>query len=232
MSGDPPTILVVEDDPGMRRFLRVTLVRAGYRVVEADRGGSALDAAATEIPDVVVLDLGLPDRDGMDVLKELRTWSGVPVIILSARDREGDKVNALDAGADDYLSKPFSAQELLARMRVALRHASRVEGPDQPVFRTGGLEVDLYRRQVWVDGREVHLTPKEYGLLAELAQHAGKVLTHRQLLNAVWGPDYGYEAHYLRVFMAQLRRKIETDPANPRYLRTESGVGYRLAAEP
>jgi two-component system KDP operon response regulator KdpE len=227
-----PLVLIVEDEPGLRRFLRVTLVNTGFRILEAARGAEALDLAAAHVPDLLLLDLGLPDMDGMEVLQELRRWSAAPVIILTARGTEGDKVRALDAGADDYLTKPFSAQELLARLRVALRHASRRQGPDEPVLQTGGLRVDLARRRVTVEDQEVHLTPIEFTLLATLAKHAGRVLTHRQLLNAAWGPDYGGEAHYLRVYMVQLRRKIERDPANPRYLRTETGVGYRLATEP
>ena len=231
MSTAGPLVLVVEDEPGLRRFLRATLVNAGFRIAEAERGAEALDAAAAQVPDLLLLDLGLPDMDGMQGLKELRRWSAAPVIVLTARDTEGDKVRALDGGADDYLTKPFSAQELLARLRVALRHASRRQGPDDPVFQTGGLCVDLARRRVTVEGKEVHLTPIEYTLLSTLVKHAGKVLTHRQLLNAAWGPDYGGEAHYLRVYMAQLRRKIERDPANPQFLVTETGVGYRLSAE-
>lgn len=232
MSTAGPLVLIVEDEPGLRRFLRVTLANAGFRVLETERGGEALDLAAARVPDLLLLDLGLPDMDGMAVLQELRRWSAAPVIVLTARDTESDKVRALDGGADDYLTKPFSAQELMARIRVALRHASRRPGPDEPVFQTGGLRVDLARRRVTVDEEEVHLTPTEFTLLSTLVKNAGKVLTHRQLLNAAWGPDYGGEAHYLRVYMAQIRRKIERDPANPRYLRTETGVGYRLAAEP
>lgn len=231
MTSPGALILLIEDEPGVRRFLRVTLVNSGYRVIEADRAASGLEKAAIECPDLVVLDLGLPDREGLEVIKELRTWTTVPVVILSARDSERDKVSALDGGADDYLTKPFSAVELLARLRVALRHASRVKGQEEPVYAVGELRVDLARRQVFVAGREVHLTPIEYKLLATLVQNAGKVLTHRQLLHAAWGPDYGYESHYLRVYMGQLRRKLEQDPADPRYIRTEMGIGYRLATD-
>jgi len=224
-------ILLIEDEPGIRRFLRVTLSSNGYRVTEAACAEDGLKHAASDRPDLVVLDLGLPDRDGMEVLKELREWNAVPVIVLTARDVEKAKVEALDAGADDYLTKPFGAGELLARIRVALRHALRATAPQDPIFTTGDLTVDLAARVVTVSGKEVHLTPIEFRLLATLVKHAGKVLTHRQLLNAGWGPEYGFEAHYLRVYMAQLRRKLEVDTANPRYLRTEPGVGYRLAVE-
>lgn len=230
MSPVNPLILIIEDEPGIRRFLRVTLSSHGYRVAEAACAQDGLRHAAADRPDLLILDLGLPDQDGMEVLKDLRGWSSVPVVVLTARDTEKAKVEALDGGADDYLTKPFGAEELLARIRVALRHALRASSPEDPVFVTGGLKVDLAARVVTVDGREVHVTPIEFRLLATLVKHAGKVLTHRQLLNAGWGPEYGFEAHYLRVYMAQLRRKIEATPAEPRYLRTEPGVGYRLVA--
>ncbi len=183
-------------------------------------------------PDLVVLDLGLPDMDGLEVIRQLRGWSAVPIIILSARQQEGDKVLALDAGADDYLTKPFGVAELLARIRVALRHATRsTSDSESPIFEVGDLRVDLSLRQVIVEGKEVHLTPIEYKLLVTLVHHAGKVLTHRHLLREVWGPGYAEESHYLRVYVAQLRRKLEADPARPRYLITEPGVGYRLRVE-
>lgn len=231
MSSTAPLVLIIEDEPGIRRFLRVTLSSHEYRVSEAACAEDGLKHAAADRPDLVILDLGLPDRDGMEVLKEIREWSSVPVVVLTARDTEKAKVQALDGGADDYLTKPFGAEELLARLRVALRHALRSSGPEEPVFVTGGLKVDLAARVVTIEGREVHLTPIEFRLLATLVKHAGKVLTHRQLLNAAWGPEYGFEAHYLRVYMAQLRRKLEADSADPRYLKTEPGVGYRLASE-
>jgi two-component system KDP operon response regulator KdpE len=216
----------------IRRFLRVSLAGEGYRVVEAATAAEALDQIAAQRPDVVVLDLGLPDRDGVGVIREVREWSPVPIVVLSVRDRESDKVSALEAGADDYLTKPFGVGELMARLRVALRHASVPGGTaDEPVFSTGELRIDLARRQVFVAGHEIRLTPIEYKLLALLVKNAGKVLTHRQLLRQVWGPEYGDENHYVRVYVAQLRRKIEADPARPRYLRTESGVGYRLVTE-
>jgi two-component system KDP operon response regulator KdpE len=228
---DGPLVLVVDDELGIRRFLRVTLQAHGFRVAEAALAGEALDKITTLRPDLVILDLGLPDRDGLDLTRDLREWTGVPIIVLSARDREEDKVRALDLGADDYLTKPFGTDELLARLRVALRHA-QMRPADQPaIFRAGGLTVDLARRHIAIDGREVHLTPIEYKLLSTLVLHAGRVLTHRQLLRAVWGPEYGDENHYVRVYMAQLRRKIETEPARPRYIRTEPGVGYRLVEQ-
>jgi two-component system KDP operon response regulator KdpE len=226
-----PLVLIVDDEIPIRRFLRVSLAGEGYRVVEAGTAGEALDQIAAQRPDVVVLDLGLPDRDGVALIREIREWSSVPIVVLSVRDRESDKVSALETGADDYLTKPFSVGELLARLRVALRHAIVGGAADEPVFATGDLRVDLARRQVFVAEREIRLTPIEYKLLALLVKNAGKVLTHRQLLRQVWGPEYGDENHYVRVYVAQLRRKLEADPARPRYLRTEPGVGYRLVTE-
>lgn len=234
MTGDAPLILVIEDEPPIRRFLRASLGAEGYRLAEAGTGQQGLSMAATQPPDLVLLDLGLPDMDGLQIIEELRGWSQMPILILSARDQEEDKVIALDRGADDYLSKPFGVDELLARIRVALRHQARISG--QPTgamarFSVGDLTVDLEARRVFVRGQEVHLTPIEYRLLATFVQHAGKVLTHRFLLKEVWGPGHIEETHYLRVFTANLRRKLEADPARPRYLLTEQGVGYRLAAE-
>ncbi|MCX6046693.1 MAG: response regulator [Chloroflexi bacterium] len=226
------TILVIEDEAPIRRFLRASLPSHGYRLEEADTGENGLRQAAMHKPDLVILDLGLPDIDGLEVTKRLREWMSTPIIVLSARGREDDKIAALDAGADDYLTKPFGMGELLARLRVALRRTIRLPGETaDPVFRVGDLRVDLLRRQVWVGDAEVHLTPIEYKLLTTLVQHAGKVLLHRHLLSEVWGPDYMQENHYLRVYMGLLRHKLEIDPARPRYLRTEPGVGYRLAAE-
>jgi two-component system KDP operon response regulator KdpE len=227
-----PTVVVIEDEPQIRRFLRAALVSQGYRFHEAATGREGLTEAATRQPDVIILDLGLPDLDGLEIIRRVREWTTVPIIVLSARDQEGDKIKALDLGADDYVSKPFGVGELLARMRAALRHAAiasqlRVE----PVFTLDALQVDLMRRRVSVGGAEVHLTPIEYKLLTALVRHAGNVVTHRQLLKEVWGPSYEDQAHYLRVFMLQLRRKLETDPARPRFLRTEPGVGYRLAGD-
>jgi two-component system KDP operon response regulator KdpE len=229
MSEPGPLVLVVEDEPQLRRFLRTALGAQGYRVVEAESVREALVAATTHNPELILLDIGLPDGDGIDLTRRVREWSRVPIIVISARGREDDKVAALDAGADDYLTKPFGVNELLARIRVALRHALiAASALGEPVLEIGPLRLDLARREVRVAGAEVHLTPLEYRLLALLAQNAGKVLTHRQILKEVWGPGSANETHYLRVFMAQLRRKIEADPARPRLLLTEPGVGYRM----
>ena len=226
-----PAIVLIEDEPQIRRFLRASIAALGYRLFEAATGGDGIVEVATRQPDVVILDLGLPDMDGLIVIRRIREWSAVPIIVLSARGQEQDKIAALDAGADDYVSKPFAVGEVLARVRVALRHGARVGETGDTAFALGELHVDLARRHVTVAGREVRLTPTEYKLLTTLIHHAGKVLTNRQLLKEVWGPSHEQEAHYLRVYMAQLRRKLEADPARPRYLLTEPGVGYRLAAE-
>ncbi len=232
MADDKELILLIEDEPQMRRFLRITLQSHGYRLVEAETGQEGLMQATTRNPDVVLLDLGLPDLDGLEVTRRLREWSETPVIVISAREQERDKVNALDAGADDYLTKPFSAGELMARIRVALRHAAGMRaGEKEPVFVLQNLRIDLSMRQVFVDEREIHLTPIEYKLLITLARHAGKVITHRQLLKEVWGPAHVDEVQYLRVYMTQLRHKLETDPTRPRFLLNEPGVGYRLKYE-
>ena len=229
----PVRILVVEDEPQMQKFLRASLASEGYRALEATTGQQGLELARTHNPDLVLLDLGLPDIDGMEVTRELRDHSAKPIIVISARGQEEDKVRALDVGADDYLTKPFGTSELLARIRVALRHAARAsEGRVDPVIEVGAIKIDLDRRQVFAKGTEVHLTPNQYKLLAYLMRNAGKVLTHRQLLKEVWGPAYASQTHYLRVYMAQLRHKVEDDPARPRYLMTEPGVGYRLRVEP
>ena len=222
------TILIVEDEQPMRRFLSSALTANGFRVVEAStlREGEQLVTATP--PAAILLDLGLPDGDGLDLLGRLREWSHIPVIVLSARDRENDKVAALDAGADDYLTKPFGTSELLARIRVALRHARNAPLAEDPVVVVGPIKIDAARRQVTVDDTEIHLTPIEFKLLAFLARHVGKVLTHRQLLQEVWGPQNTQHHEYLRVHMAALRRKIEHDSARPRWLMTEAGVGYRM----
>lgn len=219
-------ILVVDDEPQIRRLLKVALAAHGYEVEDAVAGQEALNRVALSHPDLVVLDLGLPDLDGVDVVRRLREWSQVPVIVLSVREQEVDKVSALDAGADDYVTKPFGMGELLARIRVALR---RVEPKDQtPVLTFGRLVIDRARRLVSANGREVKLTPTEYEVLKALANDAGRVLTNRQLLRAVWGPGYESETHYLRVYVGQLRRKLEENPSQPEHLLTEPGVGYRL----
>ena len=225
-------ILVIDDEPEIRRAVRGGLVGARYTVEVAATGAEGLEVAARWHPDVVLLDLALPDADGLEVLAKLRAWSAVPVIVLSVRASDPDKIAALDRGADDYLTKPFSMDEMLARVRVALRHVARAAGGGgagaEAIFTTGDLVLDVAHRQVTVAGQEVHLTPTEYAVLTYLAQHAGKVITHRTLLRAVWGPAYESEAHYLRVFIGQLRRKLEPEPSRPRYLLTEPGVGYRL----
>ncbi len=223
-------ILIVEDERPIRRFLKVSLENQGYRVEECGTGAEALRSAAGLPPDLVILDLGLPDMDGQEVLRQLRDWYSGPVIVLSARDQESQKIQALDGGADDYLTKPFGSGELDARIRTAIRHANR-QVPQEKTLRTGELSVDLAARVVTCGGRQVHLTPLEYKLLVTLMKNAGKVLTHRQLLIEVWGPHHTLENHYLRVFVASLRRKLEDDPARPRYLITEQGVGYRFAAD-
>ena len=227
-----PVIVLIEDEPEIRRFLRATLTGQGYRLFEADTGAAGLIEAASRQPEVIVVDLGLPDMDGLAVIRRLREWTDAPIIVLSARGQERDKVTALDAGADDYVSKPFSAGELLARIRVALRHVAGAshEG-DDATFTVGGITVDLLRRHVHVDGAEVRLTPIEYKLLTTLIRYAGKVVTHQQLLREVWGPSHSAHSHYVRVYMGHLRHKLEAEPARPRYLTTEPGVGYRLAAD-
>ncbi len=224
-----PTILVIEDDPQIRRFLRATLVAEDYRLYEATTAEEGLREASTRQPDLILLDLGLPDADGLDVLRRVREFSQSPVIILSARGQERDKISALDLGADDYVAKPFAIGELMARVRAALRRSTILPADQSQSF--GNIEVDLGKRIVKVAGEEVHLTPNEYRLLQALLKNAGKVLTQRQLLNEVWGPNHTEHAQYLRVYMAQLRRKLEADPARPRHLLTEPGVGYRLITE-
>ena len=227
MSGPAPLILLIEDEPQMRRFLRVALEGSGYRYLEASTGQEGLNLAVQHRPDVVLLDLGLPDMDGLDLMSRLREWSRTPVIVISARGQESDKVGALDVGADDYLTKPFGTSELLARVRVALRHADPQAAAD-PIFVVGRWRVDLAKRLVLVNDQEVHLTPLEYKLFTTLIRHAGKVVTQRQLLKEVWGGVAGAQPLYLRVYMAQLRHKLEEEPSRPRHLQTEPGVGYRL----
>jgi two-component system KDP operon response regulator KdpE len=229
---DPPRILVIEDELPIRKFLRISLESNGFEMCEAETASRGLQSAAAKPPDAVILDLGLPDVDGLEVIRRLREWSAVPIIVLSARGREADKVAALDGGADDYLTKPFGVGELLARLRVAIRHNSQTStAATSSVFQSGELRIDLAARRVFAADVEVHLTPTEYRLLTTLVRNAGKVVTHRQLLKEVWGPDSAQENQYLRVYFGQLRRKIERDPTRPRHLLTEPGVGYRLAEE-
>jgi two-component system KDP operon response regulator KdpE len=226
-------VLLVEDEQQMRTFVRLALTAHGHRVFEVDTGKEALQQTAAHTPDLILLDLGLPDMDGLEVTRQLREWTATPIIIISARGQEREKVEALDAGADDYLTKPFGSAELMARIRVALRHAARTaQDPLTSVVTIGGaLRVDLAKRLVFQGESEVHLTPIEYKLLVALTKHAGMVLTHKQLLDQVWGPGHGHQMQYLRVYMAQLRQKLEENPAHPRYLVTEPGVGYRLKSE-
>lgn len=229
MTKNVPVIIVIEDDPPIRKFLRTGLTAQGFSIFEAETGKQGLIEAGVRKPDLVILDLGLPDMEGIEVIKTIRTWSALPIIVLSARNQEQAKIDSLDAGADDYLTKPFGIGELLARIRVALRHAARPSelAPDN-VFTTGDLKIDLLNRIVCVADQEVRLTPIQYRLLATLVKHAGKVLTHQQILKEVWGPSYQENAHYLRIYMSQLRHKLEADPTQPKLLLTESGVGYRL----
>jgi two-component system KDP operon response regulator KdpE len=223
-------VVVIEDEPQIRRFVRTGLEAEGCQVYEAATAERGLIEAGTRKPDLVVLDLGLPDRDGVDVVRDLRSWTSMPILILSARSEETDKVAALDAGADDYLTKPFGLAELLARVRALLRRSRTVDS-STPIVQMGEVTVDLTRRRVERGGEEIHLTPIEYRLLSLLIANAGRVLTHRQLLREVWGPSHADDTHYLRVYMTGLRRKLEADPTQPRHIRTESGVGYRLVIE-
>jgi two-component system KDP operon response regulator KdpE len=224
-------VLVIDDEPPIRRFLRTSLAAAGYRIAEAGDAVAALLALAAEKPDLVIVDLGLPDRSGFELIDDIRAQSSVPIIVLSARDDERSKVEALDRGADDYLAKPFGVPELMARLRAAQRHAFQAQG-ESPVYRSGDLSVDLVRRRVTRAGRDVKLSPKEFELLRQLVIHAGKVLTHRHLLREVWGPAQAEEVQYLRVFIRGLRQKLEPDPTRPSHILTELGVGYRLQLPP
>ncbi len=232
MTEEKPKILLVEDELQIRRFLRVTLNSSGYDLVEAAAAREGLMLAATEKPDLIILDLGLPDMDGLDFTRQLREWADIPVIVLSARGQEDDKISALDAGADDYLTKPFGTGELLARLRVALRHSqSNKSEHNQNICQFGKISIDISKRQVLKDGEELHLTPIEFKLLTLFIKHQGRVLTHKHLLKEVWGDAYLDEHHYLRVYMGQLRHKLEDNPARPKFLITEPGVGYRLRLE-
>ncbi len=231
-ASNPALVLVIEDEAQILKFLRAALTSHGYRYVEALTGEEGLRQAATRAPDVILLDLGLPDLDGLEVARRLREWSAVPIVVLSARGQEREKIAALDAGADDYVTKPFGVGELMARLRVALRHAgARGRSNVETVLEVGDLKLDRERRLVFRKGTEVHLTPIEYKLLAALAEYPGRVVTHEQLLRQVWGPGYSQQSHYLRVYMGQLRHKLEREPARPKYLVTEPGVGYRLRDE-
>ena len=227
VTADPATILLVDDEPPIRRLLRTTLTVHDYRVVEAATGGEALALLRHEKPDLIILDLGLPDLDGLEVIRRIRVESPVPIVVLSSREDEKGKVAALDLGADDYLTKPFGAEELMARLRAALRHRLQQQG-SRPVFQSGDLTVDLVRRIVTARDHEVKLSPKEYDILQQLVIHAGKVLTHKHLLREVWGLEAGGDIQYLRVYIRQLRQKLEADPERPRHILTEAGVGYRL----
>ncbi len=232
MAHHDTTVLLIEDEPEIRRFLRTTLPQQGYQLFEAVTGQDGLAQAAARNPDIILLDLGLPDLDGQEIIRRVREWGAMPIIVLTARDQEQVKIEALDLGADDYVTKPFGVNELLARMRVALRHSTRASTETgESVFTLGDLRVDLLRRQVFLSEKEIHLTQIEYKLLTTLVRYSGKVLTHRQLLKEVWGPLHVEESHYLRVYMRQLRNKLEHNPAHPRYLVTELGVGYRLRTE-
>lgn len=224
--------LIVEDDRQIRSFIRVSLRTQNYRTIEAAGGREAMNLIVTSHPDIVILDLGLPDVDGLTIIRQVRSFSDIPIIVVSARDQDREKVEALDAGADDYLTKPFSISELLARIRVILRHFRSEEAAPLKVYRTGELEVNLERHQVLLAGEEIHFTPMEFGILALLVKNAGKVLTHSYILKEVWGVYIDSDAQSLRVFMANIRRKLEKDPAKPRYIFTEVGVGYRFASEP
>jgi len=229
MKNNPSTILLIEDEMQMRRFLRVTLQSENYHVLEAENAKEGLKQAATRNPDTILLDLGLPDLDGLEVIHAIREWSVIPIIVISAREQEGDKISALDGGADDYLTKPFSAGELLARIRVSLRHAA-LSGQEQKeaVFVAGDLRIDFLKRQVYRGDINIHLTPIEYRLLTLLVRNVDRVMTHRQILKEVWGPGYVEQTHYLRIFMNQLRKKIEIDSTRPRYLINEPAIGYRF----
>lgn len=228
-----PLVLLVEDELSMRKFLRASLVSQGFRLVEATSAREGMALAKSHNPEVILLDLGLPDQDGIELTRAVRAWSLVPIIVISARGREDDKVRALDAGADDYVTKPFGVNELLARVRVALRHAQSAQvSSASTLIDLGGLRIDLEKRSVTLDAQEIHLTPIEYRLLTLLARQAGKVLTHRSMLKEIWGPQKLEQTHYLRVRMAELRKKIERDPARPEWLLTEPGIGYRLRPRP
>ncbi len=233
MQENPPRILVIEDDKPILNFLKSSLLNKGYKVVAVESGEEGLSQAAQNVPDIVITDLGLPDMDGLEVVSRLREWTDLPIIVLSAREKEKDKVEALDKGADDYLTKPFGLNELLARLRVSLRHATRMKGNSQEKteYEVGDLKIDLAARRIFKGDEEIHLTAIEYKLLSTMVRHMGKVLTQRYLLNEVWGPECVEHPQYLRVYMASLRRKLEDDTSRPKYIITEQGIGYRFADE-
>jgi two-component system KDP operon response regulator KdpE len=231
MNATPATVLIIEDEQQIRRFLRPAIESAGYKLCEAASGADGILQASQVNPEVIILDLGLPDMDGLDVIRRLREWFTKPIIILSARGQEQDKVNALDAGADDYVQKPFSVAELMARIRVTLRRTAGADSVESAIIHAGELSIDLVRREVRREGQLVHLTPLEYRLLATLVRHAGLVITQRQLLKEVWGPGHAEESHYLRLFVHQLRHKLESNPSQPKHLITEAGVGYRFRTD-
>jgi len=227
-----PTVLIIEDEEPIRRFLRLSLESHAFRTVESATGDEGLALGASHNPEIILLDLGLPDMDGLEVIRRLRSWTATPIIVLSARGKEQDKIQALEGGADDYLTKPFSVGELVARINVALRHLNRPDKDStEQVFQTGDLKVDLGKRRVFVEGEEIHLTPIEYKLLSILTRHPGKLITRKELLKEVWGPAGGDSSHYLRIYIHQLRHKLEQNSAQPRYLITEPGVGYRLKTD-
>lgn len=228
MQVNQPTILVIEDCLAIRRFLKTSLLNQGYRYLESSTGFDGLKEAQENNPNVILLDLGLPDIDGLEVIKHLRSWTSIPIIILSARDQEQDKIKALDVGADDYLTKPFSVGELNARLRVALRHALHIHEANTPIFELDGLKIDLINRHVWVNEKKVTLSPIQFDILATLARKANRIVTHSQLLKEVWGEDHKENVEYLRIYIHQLRHKLEQNPAHPKYLKTEPGIGYRL----
>ena len=231
MDSQIATILVVEDEPEIRRFLRVTLVNHGYKLLEAAKASEGLDFLLDERPDLIILDLGLPDMDGVEFTKKVREWTKIPIIVLSARSMENDKIEALEAGADDYVTKPFGVLELIARIRVAMRRLEPTSGEEEPVFETGELTVDMAKRKVLLAGEEVHLTPTEYKILHMLVKNADSLVTQKNMLREIWGPGTSNRGHYLRVYVGQLRHKLEKEPARPKYIITEPGVGYRLRVQ-
>jgi len=226
-----PTILVIEDELGIRRFLKTAITQQAYNFVESINAKDGLQKVLENKPDIILLDLGLPDMDGLEVIKKLRAWTSTPIIILSARDQESDKVKALDLGADDYLTKPFNISELLARLRVALRHGERISEIETPIFESGDLRVDLINRHVWIKEKLIALSPTQYAILKTLIRKNNRIITHKQLLKEIWGDNHSEDIEYLRIYIHQLRQKIEENPAHPKYILTELGIGYRLICQ-